>query len=315
MDKPFAKVPRKNKQADFKARQKFKTEAPRPSSDFEQKIEKLGRDSAQQLREFGTKSEPVLKRAGQSAKKLVVRVFKGIKDLWHRFLKSFARWVDPKLDPYREPRARQFNDTKTPKAEPVKVTESVYAPVVAEAPQTRGELLSLMREVPMSVLSGSERKAVSAVLDLPRTAVAEIMTPVVKIVFVNQDETLGPLILDRLYRSGFTFFPVIDGRQHIIGVLSTVLLNSLDIKETSQAGEIMDPRVYYIRSDYSLEQALKAFLRTNSQMMLVVDRYEKLTGMLTFAQLMDYLFDEKYQDDFDHDNDRLAVAKRKLDEK
>jgi len=45
--------------------------------------------------------------------------------------------------------------------------------------------------------------------------------------------------------------------------------------------------------------------------MLVIDRYEKLAGMLTFAQIMDYLFGEKFDDAFDRDNDRLAVAKRK----
>lgn len=298
MNKSFAKVPKKNKKSDF---------------NVSQKLQKFEDDSSRRLKELGQQSQPLLKRAWTWLKMMLARIVKGTKDLWHRFLKSFARWVDPKLDPYREPRASVQN--KKAVDAPVVVTEEVYAPVVAEAPQTREDLLALMQEIPMSVLSGSERKAVAAVLDLPRVAVAEIMTPAVKIVFVQQDETLGPLILDRLYRSGFTFFPVIDGRQHIIGILSTALLNSLDIKETNQASEIMDPRVYYIRSDYSLEQALKAFLRTNSQMMLVVDRYEKLTGMLTFSQLMDYLFDEKYRDDFDRDNDRLAVAKRRLDDK
>lgn len=222
-------------------------------------------------------------------------------------MKSFAKWVDPKLEPYRANRL----DTKMP-PQKVVVEETTYAPEIKEAPETREDLFALIREAPMTILSGSERKAMTAILGLPDVKVAEIMTPGVKVKFVDNDETLGPLVLDKLYRSGFTFFPVIDGRQHIIGTLHTEMLNSLDVKETKQAYEVMEPRTYYVRADYSLDQALKAFLRTNSQVMLVVDNYEKFVGMVTFAQLMEYLFNEKYDDGFAKDGDRIAVAKRQM---
>lgn len=230
-------------------------------------------------------------------------VGKSVRDLWHSFLKSFAAWSDPKLEPYREQRRN--------KPEKVVVEETTYAPVVPAAPETREDLFALLREAPMSVLTSNERKAMTAILDLPIMRVSEIMTPALKIVFVDQDEELGPLVLDKLYKSGFTYFPVVNGQRHIIGTLHTELLNSLDVKDTKPAKEIMDPRVYYIRSDYTLEQALKAYLRTNNQLMLVIDRYERLVGMLTFEQMLSFLFDEKYQDEFSRDGDRLAVAKRR----
>lgn len=228
---------------------------------------------------------------------------RNVRNLWHSFLKSFAAWSDPKLEPYREQRRN--------KPEKVVVEETTYSPVVPVAPETREDLFALLREAPMSVLTSNERKAMAAILDLPIMRVSEIMTPALKIVFVNQDEEMGPLILDRLYKSGFTYFPVVNGQHHIIGALHTELLNSLDVKDTKPAKEIMDPRVYYIRSDYTLEQALKAYLRTNSQLMLVIDHYERLVGMLTFEQMLSFLFDEKYQDEFSRDSDRVAVAKRK----
>lgn len=256
-----------------------------------------------------------LKQAGGALGRFFGRVGGGLKDLWHSFLKSFARWVDPKLEPYRaKPRVNSDISTKNndnnvdDTSNSVSIREEIYTPV---APETREDLFALLREAPMTVLTGQERKAMSAVLSLPDVLVAELMTPKAKMVFVDKYETMGPLVLDRLYKSGFTFFPVVDGNQHIIGILQTTLLNSLDIKDTHQAVDVMDPRVYYIRMDYSLEQALKAFVRTNSQLMLVVDRYEKLVGMLTFSHLLDYLFSTDYRDDFDRDDDRLAVAKRK----
>ena len=264
-----------------------------------------------------------LKQIWDKIAHLLQVVWLSLKHLWHSFLRAFAKWSDPKLEPYRtkEPTPRPGKRTlhsDEEKAEKVAKPRAVVSPqpvmietFIPASPKTREDLFALLREAPMSVLTSNERKAMSAVLSLPDIRVSELMSPATKIVFVDQDETLGPLVLDRLYRSGFTYFPVVDGRQHIIGILPTALLNSLDIKETNTAKEIMDPRVYYIRRDYTIEQALKAFLRTDSQLMLVIDRYEKLAGMLTFAQIMDYLFGEKFDDAFDRDNDRLAVAKRK----
>lgn len=253
------------------------------------------------------KIKELLGKAGKGLRAFILAVGRSLGILKENFLRSFAKWVDPKLEPYRVNRL----DTKLA-PQKVVIEQTTYAPEIKEAPETREDLFALIREAPMTVLNGSERKAMTAILGLPDVKVAEIMTPGVKVKFVDKDETLGPLILDRLYKSGFTFFPVVDGRQHIIGTLHTEMLNSLDVKETRQAHEVMEPRIYYVRADYSLEQVLKAFLRTNSQVMLVVDNYEKFMGMVTFAQLMGYLFDEKYDDGFTRDGDRIAVAKRQM---
>lgn len=250
----------------------------------------------------------VLKRVWGALSDFVKWAGRGLRSLWHSFLRSFARWADPKLEPYRSKKlSNDIDDVK----KSVVVEETTYAPVVPAAPESREDLFALLREAPMTVLTSNERKAMTAILDLPSVRVAELMTPEQKMVFVDQDEEMGPLILDKLYHSGFTYFPVVNGQKHIIGTLHTALLNSLDVKDTKPAKEVMEPRVYYIRSDYTLEQALKAFLRTNNQLMLVVDHYERLVGMLTFEQMLSFLFDAKFQDDFTKDDDRLAVAKRK----
>ncbi len=283
----------------------------REPSKRSQHSQSSGRQLPDTLRQILHQFLQALKNVALFIRQCAQQIWGSLKHLRQNFLKSFARWVDPKLEPYRnEKRCKNYNNSEdTPPKETVIVEEAIYHET---APSTREDIFAIIREAPMSILSSQERKAMAAVLSLPDVKVSEIMTPSPKIVFVDKDEVLGPLVLDRLYRSGFTHFPVINGKQNIIGTLQTARLNSLDEKSTHQAREVMDPRTYYIRYDYSLEQALKAFLRTDSQLMLVVDHYEKLTGMLTFSQLMDYLFSEKYQDEFDRDDDRLAVAKRKL---
>lgn len=254
---------------------------------------------------FGQKILYYIKTAGKFIGKAVVRFGQILVEAWHGFLKSFAAWSDPKLEPYREKRSPE---SKMERIDPVIVEETTYAPT---SPETRDDLFALLREAPMTVLNGQERKMMTSILNLPNVWVSEVMTRGSKVVFVDKNEVLGPLILDKLYRSGFTHFPVIDGREQIIGTLHTAQLNSLDVKETKTAREVMQRQVYYIRDDYNLEQALKAFLRTGSQIMVVIDRYEKFKGVLTFEQITNYIFTEKFQDEFDRDDDRSAVSKRR----
>lgn len=264
-------------------------------------------------------------------------------------MRRFTKWIDPKLESYRTPRREPINLVSAESAIKVHSTSSraqltsratadaaaldQNTPDVAEVtqhripnlrthldghhaqpaiPKTREELFATIQDAPLGILNNRERQTISAILELPKTPAAELIIPADKIVFVRHNEVLGPLTLDRLYRSGFSHFPVVDASKHIIGVIHTTQLNNLEVRETSQAEEILDPGVYYIRADYTLEQVLAAFLRTNCHFFLVVDHYGKITGLLTFANFLKFIFGEIPSDSFDRDSDRLSVAKRKF---
>ncbi len=199
-------------------------------------------------------------------------------------------------------------------ASTVSTSESDFelAEAAPYVPKSIGEFLNLMRRTPKDVISPRERHVIATIMNFPNVKVSEIMQPAENITYVNYEEVLGPLTLDRLYRAGYDHFPVVDNRHKIIGLIHTTALNSLEIKETSRAGDLLDPKVYYVREDYTLNQALAAFLRTNCYFFLVIDRYEKIVGLLTYQMLVNYLLGETPEDDFYRDEDRLAVAKRKL---
>lgn len=179
-------------------------------------------------------------------------------------------------------------------------------------PTSIEDFLALLKRTPRSVISQRERHVIATIMNFPATLVSELMLPPSAITYVKDDEVLGPLTLDRLYRSGFQHFPVIDTNRRIIGLIHTTALNSLEIKQTSRAREILDPKVYYLREDYTLNQALAAFLRTNCYFFLVIDRFERIVGLLTYEMIVDYLLGETPIDNFDRDSDRLAVAKRRI---
>ena len=142
------------------------------------------------------------------------------------------------------------------------------------------------------------------------THVSDIMLEKPAITFVKETDFLGPLMLDRLYKSGFSHFPVVDGAGKIVGTLSTESLNSLKIKEADRAFKYVDPRVFYLRADYSLERAFAAFLRTNSYFFIVINKSDEVVGLLTVEMLISFLLAHTPRDQFDADSSRTAVLSR-----
>lgn len=235
-----------------------------------------------------------------------------LKHSWKKFLRRFTKWIDPKLEPYRA--HPKTPDAKSPAPQPTN-HQTEPAPhtqkTLDDTPKTRADVLEIISQAPHGVFSQRERTTIINLLELPAVKVSEIMLPASKIVYVNAEEVLGPLTLDRLYHSGLSHFPVKNAKDELIGCVHTTHFNNLDIRQSSRVSDILDPGLYFVREDYSLEQTLNAFLRTNAFFFLVTDRYGKVVGLLNFNDFMRHLFGISSKDTFDHDNDRLAVASRR----
>ena len=177
-------------------------------------------------------------------------------------------------------------------------------------PETTEDLIWVLRKLPKSVLSQENRERITASMTFDTHKVGEIMLPKEKITFVHVNDFMGPLTLDKLYKSGFSHFPVLDVTGGIAGVLHTSSLNSLEIKETDRAASYLDENVYYMREDYTLLQAMSAFLRTNSYFFMVVNSDGKITGLITFKMVVEKLIGKIPEEDFNGDDDLMLVAKR-----
>ena len=178
------------------------------------------------------------------------------------------------------------------------------------APKTIEDFIGVLKRTPKTVLNLEQRSISSAAMSFSDRPVKSIMLPKSEVTFVYEHDFLGPLMLDKLYRSGFSHFPVLDREQHIVGILHTESLNSLEIKKTDRASKYYEKSVYFIRADYSLEQAFAAFLRTGSQFLIVIDKSEELVGILTLEMLAEHLLGHVPKDDFDNDSSSYSVAKR-----
>lgn len=177
-------------------------------------------------------------------------------------------------------------------------------------PETEADLIWVLKKLPESVIKKADKEKIKMAMTFSNKKVKDIMLPRAEITFVHVNDFMGPLTLDKLYKSGFSHFPVLDIKGGIAGIIHTSSLNSLEIKDTDRAASFLDKNVYYLRDNYKLSEALAAFLRTNSYFFMVVNTDGQVVGLLTLKMLLTRLLGEIPEDDFTDDDKVMSVAKR-----
>ncbi len=173
---------------------------------------------------------------------------------------------------------------------------------------SRQELEHLVNES-QGILTAEEKKIVIHGLSFGERLVSELMTPRSMIDTIKKTEFLGPLTLDELHKTGHSRLPVIDQDiDHVVGILQLRGLLALDIKRSVTAEKAMEPRVYYVRQDKTLQHALAAFLRTRHHLFIVVNEYRETVGLLTLEDVIEALLGRPIRDEFDAHEDLRAVA-------
>jgi CBS domain containing-hemolysin-like protein len=186
--------------------------------------------------------------------------------MWFRFLQKIVKFIDPKLEKYREHPAK-------PKY----------------APKTLKEFIDVLRRTPKDILSDQDRTRIAAIMNFDDRCIKDLMVPKTEMVFVNAKDILGPLTLDKLYKSGFTNFPVVDNKEKVKGIIHTEALNALEIKKTDRAEKYMSRDVNYLHTNDSLKFAVDEIERTNSYYFLVLNEDNSLAGFFTIQMLLEYL--------------------------
>ncbi|MEE0887842.1 MAG: CBS domain-containing protein [Candidatus Saccharimonadaceae bacterium] len=183
-------------------------------------------------------------------------------------MRKFVKAIDPKLDRYRMSKS----------IKPVKYT-----------PKSTADFIDVLRRTPRSILNNRDRGRIAAIMGFDERMVGDLMVPKSKMVFVTSKEILGPLVLDKLYKSGFTNFPVVGSHDNILGIIHTEALNALEIKDTDKATKYIDRNVHYLHASDSLAFAVDEIERTNSYYFLVLDADNNMVGFFTIQLLLDYL--------------------------
>ena len=195
--------------------------------------------------------------------------------------------LDPKLEKYRPPK----------KVKPFR-------------PETEQELVAVLKRTPKDVLSDEKRNLIAGAMTFDQISVANVMTPKNDMTFLHEGDFLGPLLLDKLYKTGADCFPVLNKDKQVCGLVYTDEIDPLKIEEDQPIDKYINPNVAFVRSDYSLEMVLAAFLRTHTDYVIVLDKEMEIQGYITMNDVATLLFNREITDSFDSDSSPFAVAHR-----
>jgi CBS domain containing-hemolysin-like protein len=142
--------------------------------------------------------------------------------------------------------------------------------------------------------------------------VSSVMTPRRKVKLVAAGDAVGPMLMDELHKSGFSRFPVVKDSTKAASpqIVGTLYLN--DVIGHDGSGKVKDlarKDVFYVNESSSLRQALGAFLKTHHHLLIVVNDFEELVGVLSIEDVLEQIVGKPIIDEFDSYEDPRAVAK------
>jgi len=149
-------------------------------------------------------------------------------------------------------------------------------------------------------------------IDFGDKLVQSVMIPRRQIKFVGAGESVGPLLMDELHKSGHSRFPVVkdsstkNATPEIVGTL--YLKDVVGHDGSGKVKELARKDVYFINEESTLRQALSAFLKTHHHLLVVVNSFEEIAGILSIEDVLEQIVGQPIVDEFDNYEDLRAVA-------
>lgn len=183
----------------------------------------------------------------------------------------------------------------------------------------KDDLLKLLNKQNKQIdnrIAESDLKIAFGAISFGDKTVSSVMTPRRKIKFVGADEAVGPMLMDELHKTGHSRFPVTKESPKAANPQVTGTLYLKDIIDMQAGGKVKDytrKHVYYINEDSNLRQALAAFLKTHHHLLIVVNSFEEIAGVLSIEDVFEQIIGQPITDEFDEHESLRAVAAKEAD--
>jgi CBS domain containing-hemolysin-like protein len=154
-------------------------------------------------------------------------------------------------------------------------------------------------------------KIVFGALTFGNKLVRDIMTPRRAIKLVAASDTIGPLLMDELYKSGFSRFPVVkaptkEANPEIIGTL--YLKEIMAHQAGGKVADVMKKGVNFINESQNLREALGEFLKTQHHLLVVMNDFNEIAGIVSLEDVMEQVLGQKIVDESVQHEDLRAEA-------
>jgi putative hemolysin len=156
-----------------------------------------------------------------------------------------------------------------------------------EIPVTEEELLvQLDQGTQAGVFEETEQDMVEGVFSLSDQRINALMTPRNEIIWLDVNDPL-PVTRQKVKESPYSRFVVADGSlDKVLGMIKAKNLLLADIKNGNQIRELVSPPIYIPESAFG-SRALEMFRENKREMMLVVDEYGLVQGLITLADILE----------------------------
>ena len=161
-----------------------------------------------------------------------------------------------------------------------------------ESPVTEEELLVQLNEgTQAGVFEESEQDMVEGVFSLSDQRVNALMTPRNEIVWLDINDSAAE-IRRKVKDCPFSRFPVCeDSLDNIVGIIKAKDLLLADLKSGKQLKEIARPPLYVPETAFG-SRALEILKEAKREMVLVVDEFGVVQGLLTLADILEEIVGE-----------------------
>jgi CBS domain containing-hemolysin-like protein len=173
------------------------------------------------------------------------------------------------------------------------------------------ELLNKQNKQLDNRIDETDLRIASGAITFGDKTVGSVMTPRRKIRFVNADETVGPMLMDELHKTGHSRFPVTkdSAKAAAPAIVGTLYLKDIiGYQGGGKVKEHMRKEVYYINEDSNLRQALNEFIATRHHLLVVVNNFEEIAGVLSIEDVFEQIIGQPINDEFDSFDSLRAVA-------
>jgi metal transporter CNNM len=173
------------------------------------------------------------------------------------------------------------------------------------------DLISRQQNQPENRIPEEDLRMVTAALTFGDKKVSDVMTPLREVRLVSRDETIGPMLMDELHKTGFSRFPVTEGNAksatpEITGTL--YLKDIIGYEGSAKVKDMMDKGAHFINETQSLREALDGFLKTRRHLFIVTNNFEEMVGVVSLEDVLEQVLGAKIVDEFDQHDDLRAVA-------
>ena len=180
------------------------------------------------------------------------------------------------------------------------------------------ELLARQKTQADGRISEAELKIVHGALSFGEKLVGSIMTDWDKVKKVVATDSVGPHLMDELHKSSQTRFPVVKdlrakGQDEILGTL--YLKDLVDYTAAGKVRSVMRPKANFINEAQNLRSSLEAFIKSQNHLLIVVNNFEEVVGVLSIEDVLKQIIGEPVLDEFESYDDLHAVARREAKDK